>query len=1144
VDIAAAITGDQLQLSVLYSENRFDEATMEQLTGKIRESLQQIIHHCLTTTDKSFTPADFPLANIDQQQLDQLLDTSGPVDDLYAVTSLQHGMLFHSLFTAEQDVYFARFRWRLSGPLDQNAFADAWQQVINRHTCLRTSFHWEGLARPVQIVHQNIDANLHTENWEGLSEQQQDQKLSTYLAADQADNFDFTAAPLIRLSLIELGPEDHQFIWSFHHAIIDGWSVPLILKEVFAIYEASRQGITPQLVDSRHFSAYLEWLSQQDMQAAETFWRANMAGFTAPTPLPAIARLPGSDAGQPEFEELNFRIDAQTVSRLRELSAQSRLTLNTVVQGIWALLLSRYSGESDIVYGATTSGRPATMPGVESMIGLFLNTLPLRTTVDPDDMLLTWLEKLQTAQLDVRQYEFASLVEVQGWSDVPRGSPMFESLLAFENYPEMETMWTDTDSISIREVDGFDRTNFPLTVNVAVFDIMHLRLVYDAGLFNEADMQRLGGHFEALLKDIATDARRPLGELSLLTEQERQSLNNWNDTDRNYPQDATLVSLFETQVARSPDAIAVSYASEALSYAELNRRANRLAHYLQGRGVVADMPVGVCIERSTELVVALLGILKAGGAYVPLDPEYPALRLAHMLEDAAISTLLTHSSLAGQLPENSADAIMIDHDWVSIERNSDDNPALAAGPDNLAYLIFTSGSTGRPKGVMNEHHGICNRLLWMQDEYQLDSTDRVVQKTPFSFDVSVWEFFWPLTTGAQLVMARPGGHRDSTYLARLINEQAITTMHFVPSMLQVFLQDPNAASVNSLKRVICSGEALPFELQARFFETIDAELHNLYGPTEAAVDVSYWACEKNGPDTIVPIGRPVANTQLHVVDQTGRAVPVGVPGELWIGGTQVARGYVNRPELSAQSFIPDPFSDRPGAMIYRTGDLVRYRADGNIEFLGRIDNQVKLRGFRIELGEIEASLDMYDTVEQSVVMLREDTPGLKQLVAYVVARNQQNFDAEGARAHLSSELPDYMIPAAFVMLETMPLTPNGKVNRKALPAPDAADPTTEYVAPANDTEIQLAELWSELLGVDRVGIHDDFFALGGHSLIAMQMVSRIMTAINVELPLDSLFNAPTIEDLAKIVNESRNGDTKISKITPISRSSRRTRRKR
>ena len=1139
-DIAIASVEGRMQVSVLYSENLHSRDTADQFAQSIASELRDLLSHCLSHIRQTFRPADFPLAALQQQELDRLL-AGQPVDDIYRLTPLQHGMLFHSLMTPGNDVYFARFRWRLAGAIDADLFLRAWQTVIARNTSLRSSFHWQELSEPVQVVHNDVPLQMHREDWSDVDEQLQASKLHAWLKADQATPFDFGRAPLLRLALIRLGPDDHQFIWSFHHAIVDGWSVPLVLKEVFNCYTAYQAGQTPQLSRAQPFRTYIEWLADQDHAAAKSFWRNNLAGFSEPTPLPGahLQQLPADTL--PDFAELQLQIDASKIIQLRQLAQQSRLTLNTLVQGVWAMLLSRYSGEQDVLFGATSSGRPANLPGVASMVGLFLNTLPVRAAVDADMPVIEWLQSLQATQLEMRQYEFVSLVEIQGNSDIPRGRPMFGSLLAFENYPDMETMWASTDSITIREVDGFDRTNYPLTVNVAVFDFMHVRIVFARQMFATAAIERLSQHFRTLLDAIVTNPQARLGSLSLLQpSEELYLLEELNRTTVNYPADATLPALFEQQVAKTPYAVALQYADISLSYGEFNDRVNQLAHWLIAAGVRPDIMVGVCMERSVELVVALYAIQKAGGAYVPLDPEYPEQRLNHILEDAAMSIVLIHNVTKTTMAALQARVFNIDELAGDISQQPAHNPELRARATHLAYVIFTSGSTGRPKGVMNEHRGICNRLLWMQDEYSLDASDRVLQKTPFSFDVSVWEFFWPLLTGARLIVARPGGHRDSDYLAAIIREQSITTLHFVPSMLQVFLQHPGVQNSTSLRRVICSGEALPAELQQRFFASIDAELHNLYGPTEAAVDVTYWACRRDSRDNVVPIGRPVANTRIYIVEPNGTPAPIGVAGELWIGGVQVARGYSNQPGLTRERFIADPFSQQPDARVYRTGDLARYRSDGVIEFLGRIDQQLKLRGFRIEPGEIEAVLDALPGVSQSLVVLREDTPGDKRLVGYVCGSAGTIPDATALLSELRQHLPDYMVPSACMVLTAFPLLPSGKIDRQALPSPDwHAD--QEYVPPRNETETALAHIWSEALSVERVGINDDFFALGGHSLVAMKLVSRIMQQLQVDLPLDRFLASPTIAAIADTLAAAP-GSSRQTAIKPIERAARRRQR--
>ncbi|HEY0728016.1 MAG TPA: amino acid adenylation domain-containing protein, partial [Pyrinomonadaceae bacterium] len=671
---------------------------------------------------------------------------------------------------------------------------------------------------------------------------------------------------------------------------------------------------------------------------------------------------------------------------------------NTVCQGAWALLLSCYSGDRDVVFGVAVSGRPPALENVETTIGMFINTLPARVAVEPERMLIPWLKEIQRAQVEMRRYEYSPLVEVQRLSDVPRATPLFESIVSFENHPIDQSLLRRSDKVELRDVVHYHTaTGYPLNIIIEPGSELVVKMFYDFGRFTDASIALVLGHVRRLLTAIAADAERRVSELPLLTEaEERQLLVEWNDTAVAYrtpDAEVPLHGLIEEQVLRTPTAMAVSSGGEHVSYEELNGRANQLAHRLRSLGVGAESLVGVVMERSVELVVALLGILKSGAAYVPLDPSYPSARLAFMLADARLPVLLTQKHLLDELPSaHGAQVICLDIEREELDRESRDNLSAEVSGANLAYVIYTSGSTGKPKGAMNTHRGIVNRLLWMQDAYHLTAEDQVLQKTPFSFDVSVWEFFWPLLTGARLVMARPGGHQESDYLVKLIAgaESARApggwTLHFVPSMLAVFLEEPGVSEcAGSLRRVICSGEALSPDLMERFFERLPGvELHNLYGPTEAAVDVTYWACDRNSERRTVPIGRPIANTQIYILDREQRPVPVGVAGELYIGGVNLGRGYLGRAALTAEKFVPHPFAKKPGGRLYRTGDLARFRADGEVEFLGRLDHQVKVRGLRIELGEIEVAVAEHEAVRECVVVAREDTPNDVRLVAYLV----------------------------------------------------------------------------------------------------------------------------------------------------------------
>ena len=674
-----------------------------------------------------------------------------------------------------------------------------------------------------------------------------------------------------------------------------------------------------------------------------------------------------------------------------------------------------------------------------------------------------------------------------------------------------------------------DTAMFELYLNVAEKDGELLcECDHSADLFDGATVRRWLEHYQTLLESVVSDPSGMIWRQPLLSAAEREKiLGEWNDTSVDYPEEGqTLHALVEEQVRRTPDAIALRFEGQELTYRQLDARANQLANALRAHGVGVEALVGICVERSLEMVIGLMGILKAGAAYVPLDPDYPPDRLAYMLADAKAPVLLAQERIKAKLPPlDGVKVIYLDQGWEVIAQESESAPAVDVRPENLAYVIYTSGSTGQPKGAMNTHRGIRNRLLWMQDAYGLGPRDRVLQKTPFSFDVSVWEFFWPLMTGATMVIARPRGHQDSHYLTLLIAATNVSTMHFVPPMLAVFLEERGLAEkCGSLRHVICSGEALSYDLQKRFFEVFAGtavKLHNLYGPTEAAVDVTYWECQPQG-DGVVPIGRPIANTQAYVLDRHGQPTPLGVPGELHIGGLGVGRGYLGQPQLTREKFIPDPFRDDPQARLYATGDSVRWREDGNLIYLGRLDHQVKLRGFRIELGEIEAAINSHAEVRESVVVLREDAPGERRLVAYLVAEADTSL-AGRLREHLKSTLPDYMIPAAFVPLKQLPLTPNGKVDRRALPAPDFSRLQTvddEAGTPVTKFEKYLCDVWMEVLGVAAVGRNDDFFEIGGDSLTGLRIINRLRETLGEHVSLVVMFEAPTVFKLAKLLENN------------------------
>ena len=1045
------------------------------------------------------------------------------LEDLYRLSPLQQGILFHTLYSPNAGVYIEQSVFTARGGFNVSAYGRAWQSVIDRHPILRTAFFWEGLDNALQVVEQGVKMPIKHHDWRGLSNSDQEIRLEAFLKDDQSCGFEVTKAPLMRIALILQSDDTYQIIWSRHHLLLDRWSRSLVLQELLAFYDAYRQGYELHLEKSRPYGDYIEWLQQRDTSEAEAFWRQTLKGFTSPTPL-IMDRTPGNPHSEERiYCEKRIRLSTETTAGLQSLARQHRLTLNTLLQGAWALLLSRYSGEEDVVFGATMSGRPVDLAGVESMVGLFVNTLPVRIQVPPESSVMSWLKTIQEDQVELREYEYSSLIDIQGWSEVPRGLPLFESILVFENIPATVSFKAAGGNTEIYSAGGAGaRTDYPLTILIMPSAELAINIVYDLSRFNSDVIARMLEHFRIILEGIATSPSLPLSHLPLLTDAEQeQILVDWNDTQTDYPQESTIHQLFEEQVLRTPDAVAVEYDNKQLTYQELNERTNQLAHYLQKLGVGPEVLVGISMERSLEMVIGVLGILKSGGAYVPLDPDYPQERFSFMLEDSSVGVLLTQERLVASLPESGAQIICLDRDWPLIADNIVENPETEISSDNLAYVIYTSGSTGKPKGVMMSQRSLVNLLWWQLQSTSISIRARTLQFASLSFDVSFQEIFSTWCGGGTLVLVTEEVRRDPESLCSFIAENGVERLFLPFVALQQLAEAAGSGQAfpSTLREVITAGEQLQItpHIASMFKQLKDCKLHNQYGPTESHV---VTALTLSGPadewGALPPIGRPISNIEIYIVDGHLQPVPVGVPGELYIGGDGLARGYLNRSELSSEKFIANPFSDDPTARLYRTGDVARYLADGNIEFLGRIDHQVKIRGYRIELGEIESVLNEHPGVSESVVVASEDEPGDKRLVAYLVGRESETSISE-LRDFLKEKLPDYMVPSAFVVLERLPLSPNGKVDRRALPAPKQYHLSMkEFVAPRSAAEEVVAEIWSEVLRVELIGVRDNFFELGGHSLLATQVVSRVRKALQANLSLRSLFLMPTVEGM---VNE-------------------------
>lgn len=1101
------------------------------------------------------------LANLSPQEKRTLLaellrKRANEPEEEFPLSHGQRSLWFLYQLAPESAAYNLIYSAHIRSRVDIPALERAAQTLLNRHPILTATYTIRN-GEPVQRLHPHQKVHFEVVDASDWSEEQ----LKQHLFAEGERPFDLEQGPVLRIQLLTRSVQNYVLLLTVHHIAIDFLALDSLLDELCIVYAAEKVGLpAPLSPPDMQYSDYIRW--QADMLAGAegerlwTYWRQELAGelpvLNLPTdrPRPPVQTYRGASH--------SFKLSEELTRRLKTLANAEKATLYMIMLSAFQTLLFRYTNQEDIQVGTPTLGR--SQAHLQRVIGHLVNPVVLRANFSGNPSfkeLLSRVRRTVIGALEHQDFPFPLLVQrLQPKRDASY-PPLLQVMFIWDKPRQVENVEVSLTNTQIRRFEGeiapriaqerlklepfiFGQQGAPFDLTLTVFEVagsLSADFRYNVDLFDGTTLTRMEKHLQVLLESIVANPEQRVLDFPLLTAAEQhQLLVEWNATKSHYPEHMGIHQIIESQVQQTPEAVAVVFEDQQLTYNELNRQANQLAHALQASGVGPDVLVGICMERSLEMVVALLAVLKAGGAYVPLDPAYPRQRLNYMIQDARMPVLLSQQRLLERLPSHEGlEIIFLDADWQTnsavgkFRAFAHENPVSNVEPDNLVYMIYTSGSTGKPKGVMNIHRGLCNRLHWMQQTYQLTPVDRVLQKTPFSFDVSVWEFFWPLLAGACLVVARPGGHQDPGYLVSLIAEQKITTLHFVPSMLQAFLNvgiegTPAAiARCESLKRVICSGEALSVELQERFFSCLNAELDNLYGPTEASIDVTYWKCQRQSPQWTVPIGYPIANTQIYILDQALHPVPVGLPGELYIGGVGVARGYFNRPELTAEKFVPNPFSKEAGARLFKTGDLARYRPDGAIEFLGRIDYQAKIRGFRIEPGEIETVLGQHPAIKAVVVVTREDIPGEKRLVAYLVS--EADLSIEHLRTFLSEKIPYYMVPAAFVFLDALPLTSNGKVDRKALPAPETTRPRLEetYVPPRNAIEVLLAKIWAEVLGIDRVGIHDNYFDSGGASIQSLQIMTKANEA-GLQLTPEMLFEYQTVAELAAVAAAHQSPD--------------------
>ena len=1046
------------------------------------------------------------------------------VEDIYPLTPTQAGILFHALQAPHSGVYFQQYICELVGSINTSIFRKVWKDAVSRHPVLRTAFVWEELDEPLQVVRQRVDISFEVEDWQNLDSDHKQEKLQQFLQHDRQLGYNLARAPLMRMHLFQTAPDRHQFVWSFHHLLTDGWSCAIILKEVFANYEAFCLDQSPKLPRPRPFRDYIAWLQEKDISEAKAFWRTKLQGFNAPTSIHVNKRVDKRGRFDNKYNKYTYTLSLQTTEALQKLAQANRITLNTILQGAWALLLSRYSGVSDVLFGATVSGRPSELSGVEDMVGMFINTLPVRVQIDRASKLVPWLNTLQTQFLELRQYEYSSLVNIQNWSEVPRGQALFDSILAFENYPiDNSVFQNDHHVMEVRNVQYRGQSNYPLNLIVFPYSPMILKVLFDRNHYDEETIFRLTGHLSHLLESIAGNPDQSVGEIPLLSKSEQHKLLvEWNRTQVDHPQNLLIHQLFEDHVKATPDKIAVEEKDYQITYGTLNDRANQLANYLQKLGVNPNNQVGLLLERSIDMIVAILGVLKAGGAYLPLDPAYPQERLTYMLADTQAQVLLTHAKMANSLAQCNIKTVFIDDEWDIIANEDSASPNVSMESEDLAYVIYTSGSTGVPKGVPVSHHNLVHSTLARFHFYE-KSVGRFLLLSNFTFDSSIAGIFWTLCQGGTLVLPPPRIEQDMQQLAATIATHQISHILMLPSLYAILLEQAEETNLGSLQTVIVAGEVCHRGLVDHHYTQLpQATLFNEYGPTEGTVWSTAYKIPAKFKGERVPIGRPIPNMRSYILDCHGNLAPVGVPGELCISGIGVTSGYLNRQELTAEKFISHTFTKTLSNRLYHTGDLARYLPDGNIEFLGRIDHQVKIRGYRIELGEIEAALAQHSAVRQAVIVVQDltnkpdTTP--KRLVGYVETMNGQTVSVGEFRRFLLDRLPDYMVPATFVLLDTFPLTPSGKIDRKKLPTPDidsglVSDAT--FVAPRTPIEEKLAQIWATLLGVESVGIQDNFFELGGDSILSIQIIAKAAQQ-RIRLKPNDIFQYPSVAALASV----------------------------
>jgi len=1124
LEINGSIAGGELTLNWSYSTAQYEEASIQQLAGNYMDNLATLISHCATQNTSQPTPSDFGLAPlVSIAELDQFLNAEKEgqrrgdrITDLYRLSPMQEGLLFHGLYDQSSLAYTDQYNFDLPGSLDIDAFKLAWTAILANHSILKSSIYYEELSIPVQCVEAGVEIPLNVLDYSSLSAEEQEQAIADYLEEDLKNSFVFNKAPLIRIALIKLSADKYKAVWTSHHILLDGWSVPILMGELLQSYENLVSGEAAVAIQEDNFGDYIRYINNRNKEEEIKFWKTYMEGFEEPSLLPFVGNTLDRNKGIGEAKEIALELDSSRTDSIRNFARANRITVNTLVQGIWSLLLSKYTGQEDISYGVTVSGRPSDLPRTESRVGLYINAIPLRTKVNADQSITEWLEALQNGHAAAREYQYTALNDIQNWCNLQ--SDFFDSILVFENFPMGEVLDQKTWKLKIENVKSREQTNYLLSIDVGLAEEMTIKFGFNNSLLDEYYVQNMLKHFDHLLQQIVEAGETQISNLKVLTPaEELQLMDEFNTPPNEQSEYQSIIELFNQQVEKRATETVLAYDGTTITYKQLDDQATQLAAYLIDQGIGQENLVPICFDRSTEMIITILGILKAGAAYVPLDPQHPKERLRFIVEDTAARLVIIDVANQQVLDEEmTLDTLVYDKENPFFE-NASFAQEVDYQSNSLAYSIYTSGSTGQPKGVLIEQQSLISRILTESKLINADENLTSCLLTNYAFDVSLLEIFLPLSNGGRILIPTQEQIQQPDELLDLMIKAEVTMLQGTPSYLSSLLESMNEErTAASPFRYLCiGGESMtPQLVNAIQTHLPEAQLNNHYGPTETTIDAIVLEDVKKFDSNI--IGRPIEDTQVLILDRKTDALsPVGVFGEICIGGIGVARGYLNRPQLTASQFITSPLD--LNKRLYKTGDLGRWLPDGQIEFKGRIDEQVKVRGYRIELGEIEAVMNRSADIYQAVVLTYERDLGDLVLIAYVVPKT--SYTTARIREHLEAKLPDYMHPSMIIELESIPSTPNGKVDKRALPAPNHADlEQTNRVAPRNATEIQLAEIWQRLLKVDEIGIYDNFFHLGGHSLLAMRLKALISKEMGINIDIRELFVHSTIAQLAEYLS--------------------------